>query len=53
MGRYVDRGMVPQNAIDRELCLRLTNGKPALAHLIGEVETAVCLNVRLNQRFFF
>jgi hypothetical protein len=25
---------VPQNAIDIELCLRLTNGKPALALLM-------------------
>jgi hypothetical protein len=41
VGRYVDRGIVPQNAIDRELCLRLTNGKPALAHWIGDVETSV------------
>jgi len=27
---------VPQNEIEIEPCLRLTNGKPALAHWIGE-----------------
>jgi hypothetical protein len=31
--------LVPQNAVQIELCLRLTNGKPALAHWIGELET--------------
>jgi hypothetical protein len=30
---------VPQNAIDVELCLRLTTGKPALAPWKGDVET--------------
>jgi hypothetical protein len=30
---------VPQNAIEIELCLRITNGKPALARWIGDVET--------------
>jgi hypothetical protein len=34
---------VPQNAIDMELCLRITNGKPALAHLIDG-------GVRANQK---
>ena len=33
--------IVRQNAIEIELCLRLTNGKPALAHSIGEDETKV------------
>jgi len=28
---------MPHNAIDIELCLRLTNGKPALAHWKGNV----------------
>jgi hypothetical protein len=46
VGRYVDRGIVPQNAIDRELCLRLTNGKPALAHWIGDGETRIGKNVK-------
>jgi hypothetical protein len=32
---------VPQNANDIELCLRLTNGKPALARWIGDVETGL------------
>ena len=36
---FVDIGFVPQNAIEIELCLRITNGKPALAHWIGEGET--------------
>jgi hypothetical protein len=30
---------VPQNAINIELCLRITNAKPALAHSIGNGET--------------
>ena len=34
-----DYDFVPQNAIEIELCLRITNGKPALAHWIGGVET--------------
>ena len=43
LGRLLSNrfGFVPQNAINSELCLRLTNGKPALAHWIGEVETKV------------
>jgi hypothetical protein len=32
---------VPQTTKKTELCLRLTNGKPALAHWIGEDETKV------------
>ncbi len=35
----VDLGFVPQNAIDVELCPRITNGTPALAHLIIKVES--------------
>jgi len=34
----VDSGLVPQNAIDVELCLRITNANPALAHWIGRGE---------------
>ena len=30
----VDFGFVPQNAIDVELCLRITNGTTSFAHLI-------------------
>jgi hypothetical protein len=35
----VARFFVPQTAINVELCLRITNGKPALAHWIGKAET--------------
>jgi hypothetical protein len=31
--------IVPHKAIEIELCLRLTNGKPALAHWIGDGES--------------
>jgi hypothetical protein len=41
MDHLVDSGFVPQNAIDVELCLRLTNGNTALAHCVGEVETKI------------
>jgi hypothetical protein len=35
----VKRVSVPQTTTKIELCLRLTNGKPALACWIGDVET--------------
>jgi len=33
--------VVPQNAIDIELCLRITSRNTALAHCIGEVKASV------------
>jgi hypothetical protein len=45
---------VPQTAIDIELCLRLTNGKPALARWIGEGATKVgyMQSARLRKKRF-
>jgi hypothetical protein len=36
-------GFVQHNAIDTELFLRITTGKPALARWVGQVETKVGL----------
>jgi hypothetical protein len=40
-GQHFHDGVPPQNAMDIELCLRITNGNTALAHFIGEDETTI------------